>query len=188
MGRKPVSMRSSNKSRSRHKNNNRRNTTNVINRVFDSSGPEGKVRGTPQQIVEKYQSLARDSQLNNDRVAAENFLQHSEHYSRLLAEAQREATARREQHEAQQGQRREAQPQHQNQNQQHQRPQENASNAHNEAQPDVIAPKEDAAANSGLVETPESNNARKPKAKTEKPKALKEKPIEKSDAEQSAAE
>ncbi len=89
-------MRPQNKSRSRNKNNNgnnggnnnnRRQFGNIVNRVFDSAGPEGKVRGTPQQIIEKYQSLARDAQLSNDRVAAENFLQHSEHYSRMLGEA-----------------------------------------------------------------------------------------------------
>ena len=92
-------MRSS-KSRSRSKNNrNRPSGSNVINRVFDSSGPEGKVRGTPQQIIEKYNQLARDAQLANDRVATENFQQHAEHYLRLLAEAQREIDARREEQE-----------------------------------------------------------------------------------------
>lgn len=88
-------MRSS-KSRSRSKQNRPRTLGNIINRVFDSSGPEGKVRGTPQQIIEKYQMLARDAQLSNDRVAAENFLQHAEHYTRLLAEAQREMAAEQE--------------------------------------------------------------------------------------------
>ncbi len=73
-------MRSS-KSRSRSKANRPRSLGNVVNRVFDSSGPEGKVRGTPAQIIEKYQFLARDAQLSNDRVAAENFLQHAEHYT-----------------------------------------------------------------------------------------------------------
>jgi hypothetical protein len=68
-----------------------------MNRVFDSSGPEGKVRGTPQQVIEKYQQLTRDSQLSGDRVAAENFQQHAEHYMRLQADAQREIDARREQ-------------------------------------------------------------------------------------------
>lgn len=92
-------MRSS-KSRSRSKSNrNRPSGGNVINRVFDSSGPEGKVRGTPQQIIEKYNQLARDAQLANDRVAAENFQQHAEHYTRLLSEAQREIDARREEQE-----------------------------------------------------------------------------------------
>lgn len=82
-------MRSS-KSRSRSKPNRPRTMGNIVNRVFDSSGPEGKVRGTPQQIIDKYLLLARDAQLSNDRVAAENFLQHAEHYTRTLAEAQRE--------------------------------------------------------------------------------------------------
>ena len=70
---------------------------NIVNRVFDSSGPEGKVRGTPQQIIDKYQQLFRDAQLSNDRVAAENFQQHAEHYIRMLAEAQREQDARQQQ-------------------------------------------------------------------------------------------
>ena len=85
------------KSRSRGKRpNNNRYTGNIINRVFDSSGPEGKVRGTPQQIIEKYSQLHRDSQLSNDRVAAENFQQHAEHYARMLTQAQREQDELRE--------------------------------------------------------------------------------------------
>ena len=89
------------KSRSRSKQNrsNNRSVGNVLNRVFDSSGPEGKVRGTPQQIIDKYNQLARDAQLSNDRVATENFQQHAEHYLRLLAHAQKEQDARREQQE-----------------------------------------------------------------------------------------
>ena len=95
-------MRSS-KSRSRSKNNRSRPSGgNVVNRVFDSSGPEGKVRGTPQQIIDKYQTLARDAQLSNDRVAAENFLQHAEHYTRMLGEANREMEERRLQQEREQ--------------------------------------------------------------------------------------
>ncbi len=74
---------------------------NIVNRVFDSSGPEGKVRGTPQQIIDKYLTLARDAQLSNDRVAAENFLQHAEHYARMLSEAQREMEAQRQQNQQQ---------------------------------------------------------------------------------------
>ena len=85
------------KSRSRGKRtNNNRSTGNIMNRVFDSSGPEGKVRGTPQQIIEKYSQLHRDAQLSNDLVAAENFQQHAEHYARMLTEAQRELEAKRE--------------------------------------------------------------------------------------------
>lgn len=163
-------MRSSNKSRSRNKNHNRRPNTNVVNRVFDSSGPEGKVRGTPQQIVDKYQSMARDAQLNDDRVAAENFLQHSEHYSRLLVEALREATVRREQHEAQQAQNNQH---NQRRDQQNQPPSDDSvSNAHNEAQPDFapsVAPAAPESTDTGLVDTPENGGvtkAPKPRAKS----------------------
>ena len=88
-------MRSS-KPRSLSKQNRNRSVGNVLNRVFDSSGPEGKVRGTPQQIIEKYNQLGRDAQLSNDRVAAENFQQHAEHYQRMLGVATREQDARRE--------------------------------------------------------------------------------------------
>ena len=85
-------MRPSSKSRNRGRNSNRRGNSggSVINRVFESGGPEGKVRGTPQQIIDKYISLAHDSQLSGDRVSAENFQQHAEHYSRILSEAQKE--------------------------------------------------------------------------------------------------
>ena len=108
-------MRPSNKQRSRnkqgnggHSNNNNNNNNNnnqrqrmgnIINRVFESAGPDGKVRGTPQQIIDKYQALARDAQVAGDRVAAESFLQHSEHYSRLLGEAQRHQLEQREREE-----------------------------------------------------------------------------------------
>ncbi len=97
-------MRSS-KQRSRSKSNRPKSLGNIVNRVFDSSGPEGKVRGTPQQIIDKYLVLARDAQLSGDRVAHENFLQHAEHYTRMLGEAQREMAreqdARREQQQQQ---------------------------------------------------------------------------------------
>ncbi len=91
-------MRPQQKSNRNRGKNNRKPTGNVVNRVFDSAGPEGKVRGTPQQIIEKYETLARDAQTSGDRVMAENFLQHAEHYARMLSAAQqeREAQQRRE--------------------------------------------------------------------------------------------
>jgi hypothetical protein len=55
------------------------------NRAFDSNGPDNvKVRGNAQHVFEKYQQLARDAQTAGDRVLAENYLQHAEHYFRLL--------------------------------------------------------------------------------------------------------
>ena len=68
---------------------------NNPNRVYESSGPEGKVRGTPQQIIDKYLTLARDAQTAGDRVAAENFLQHAEHYQRILIQATAQASEQR---------------------------------------------------------------------------------------------
>ncbi len=55
------------------------------NRAFDSNGPEGvKVRGAAQHVYEKYQQLARDAHTAGDRVLAENYLQHAEHYFRVM--------------------------------------------------------------------------------------------------------
>jgi hypothetical protein len=52
--------------------------------TFESNGPEVKVRGNAQQVVERYLALARDASSAGDRVAAENYLQHAEHYYRML--------------------------------------------------------------------------------------------------------
>lgn len=55
------------------------------NRAFDSNGPDGvKVRGNAQHVFEKYQQLARDASSAGDRVLAENYLQHAEHYFRVV--------------------------------------------------------------------------------------------------------
>lgn len=60
------------------------------------------MRGTPQQIIEKYLTLARDAQLSNDRVAEQAFFQHAEHYTRLLGEALREQAERQQQQQGNQ--------------------------------------------------------------------------------------
>src|SRR3954470_18838413 len=52
---------------------------------FDSSGPDIRVRGNAYQVLEKYLQLARDAGTAGDRVAAENFLQHADHYYRVVA-------------------------------------------------------------------------------------------------------
>lgn len=150
-------MRSS-KSRSRGKNrNNRPSGGNIINRVFDSSGPDGKVRGTPQQIIEKYNQMHRDAVLSGDRVDAENYAQHAEHYTRMLAEAQREVDAKREEQEEQNRQR---QAERDRERAERLRAQEEAANA-------GAAPEAD----NGLVETPEAQSAdTQPEAKPRKPR------------------
>ncbi|WP_439815154.1 DUF4167 domain-containing protein [Zavarzinia sp. CC-PAN008] len=57
------------------------------NRSYDSSGPDVKIRGTASHIYDRYQQLARDAHASGDRIAAENFLQHAEHYYRLMVAA-----------------------------------------------------------------------------------------------------
>ncbi len=70
-----------------HNNNNRRGP-NPLTRSYESNGPDIKVRGTAAHVVEKYVQLARDAHVAGDPVAAENYLQHAEHYFRLIAAAQ----------------------------------------------------------------------------------------------------
>lgn len=55
------------------------------NQTFDSSGPDIKVRGSASQVLEKYLALARDATSAGDRIAAENYFQHAEHYYRILS-------------------------------------------------------------------------------------------------------
>lgn len=52
--------------------------------VFDSNGPEVRIRGTAFQICEKYQALAKDAASMGDRVLEESYLQHAEHYQRVI--------------------------------------------------------------------------------------------------------
>ena len=55
--------------------------------TFDSNGPDGRVRGNARQVYEKYLTLARDAQSGGDRVAAEAYFQHAEHYYRILSDS-----------------------------------------------------------------------------------------------------
>jgi hypothetical protein len=72
----------------RGRNNNNRKGPNPLTRNYESNGPDVKIRGSAQQIAEKYASLARDAQSSGDRVMAENYLQHAEHYNRIIMAAQ----------------------------------------------------------------------------------------------------
>lgn len=166
-------MRPSNKSRSRNKNNNRRNSNNsgnVVNRVFDSAGPEGRVRGTPQQIIEKYSSLAHDALMSDDRVAAQSFQQHAEHYSRLLSAAQRLSDQRQAEQQARQAEQQARQAEQQalqarNQQQQNQDKVENDQPG--SGFDDVTAEKPEVAEH--IVATPENKpgrQCRKPQPET----------------------
>lgn len=76
-----------NKQRMRGRPNNRKGP-NPLTRTYESSGPDVKIRGTALHIGEKYLQLARDAQSSGDPVMAESYLQHAEHYFRLIASAQ----------------------------------------------------------------------------------------------------
>ena len=80
--------RNNNNNNNNNSNNNHRKGGNPLTRTYDSSGPDVKIRGTAQHIAEKYSALARDAQSAGDRVMAENYLQHAEHYNRIIAAAQ----------------------------------------------------------------------------------------------------
>jgi len=138
-----------------------------MNRVFDSSGPEGKVRGTPQQIIEKYNQLARDAQLSGDRVATENFQQHAEHYLRLLGTAQREQDAKREEQERQNRERQVERDRDRERAERQERESNPGSERTDAPQPDVVDMGDE---NSGLVETPESQPEPKRRKPRRKPK------------------
>ena len=65
-----------------------RRPQNSHNRSFDSAGPDVKIRGTASQVYEKYLQLARDANSSGDRIQAENYHQHAEHYFRILQASQ----------------------------------------------------------------------------------------------------
>jgi hypothetical protein len=71
-----------------HGHSGHRKNQNPMSRVYESNGPDVKIRGNPAHIAEKYIQLARDAQASGDPISAENYYQHAEHYYRLIAAAQ----------------------------------------------------------------------------------------------------
>ncbi|NOZ32263.1 MAG: DUF4167 domain-containing protein, partial [Alphaproteobacteria bacterium] len=74
-----------------------RKNVNSLTRSFESNGPDVKVRGNAAHVAEKYVQLARDASAAGDLVMSENYLQHAEHYFRLISAAQAQNQARFEQ-------------------------------------------------------------------------------------------
>jgi len=155
----------------RGRNNNNRRGPNPLTRNYESNGPDVKIRGSAQQIAEKYATLARDSHSSGDRVMAENYLQHAEHYNRIIAAAQAQMPIQN----AQQQQRDEFDDDLDddmdgNNNQQPQHDQQPASGQNNgnagdgpqpviEGMPAEVALNQDASGNqSGDARTPRPNN------------------------------
>ena len=81
-------MRPGQNKRMRGRPTNGRRGPNPLTRSYESNGPDVKIRGNAQHVAEKYLQLARDAHTGGDPVAAENYLQHAEHYFRLIAAAQ----------------------------------------------------------------------------------------------------
>jgi hypothetical protein len=81
-------MRNRNNNSNNNRNDGNRRGQNPMTRVFESNGPDIKIRGTASHVAEKYVQLARDARSSGDPVAAENYYQHAEHYFRLIAAAQ----------------------------------------------------------------------------------------------------
>lgn len=73
-----------NPKRSRGRGQGRRNNVPTRHQTFDSNGPSVRIRGNAAQVHEKYLAMARDAASAGDRIAAENFLQHAEHYFRII--------------------------------------------------------------------------------------------------------
>ncbi|WP_332690814.1 DUF4167 domain-containing protein [Devosia sp.] len=83
-----------NKNRQRGRNGGRKHV-NPLSRNFESNGPDVKVRGNAAHVAEKYLQLARDAQSSGDSVMAENYLQHAEHYFRIVSSAQQAQSGQR---------------------------------------------------------------------------------------------
>ena len=81
-------MRPGQNKRMRGRPTNNRRGPNPLTRSYESNGPDVKIRGNAHHVAEKYLQLARDAHTSGDPVAAENYLQHAEHYFRLIAAAQ----------------------------------------------------------------------------------------------------
>jgi hypothetical protein len=81
-------MRNGQNKRMRGRNRKGGHHQNPLSRMYESNGPDVKIRGTASHVAEKYLQLARDAQSSGDPVSAENYYQHAEHYFRLIATAQ----------------------------------------------------------------------------------------------------
>ncbi len=71
--------------RQRNRGGSRRGGNQQRTQVFDSNGPDVRIRGTAHQVTEKYAALAKDAASAGDRILAESYLQHAEHYQRIIS-------------------------------------------------------------------------------------------------------
>lgn len=74
--------------RQRNRGNGGRRGNQQRTQVYDSNGPDVRIRGTAHQVAEKYEILAKDAASSGDRILAESYLQHAEHYLRIVGNMQ----------------------------------------------------------------------------------------------------
>lgn len=82
--------------RQRNKSNGSRRSSQQRMQVYDSNGPDVRIRGTAHQVAEKYLALAKDASSAGDRIMAESYYQHAEHYIRIINEFSGEFSIRRD--------------------------------------------------------------------------------------------
>lgn len=87
------------RSRNRRNKNNNNNNTNP-NKHYDSNGPDVRIRGSAKQVLDKYQQYASDALRGGDRIAAEGYFQHAEHYQRIVYEIDAAVAKQREERDA----------------------------------------------------------------------------------------
>ncbi len=84
----------------RNKNNNNNKDNTNPNKHYDSNGPDVRIRGSAKQVLDKYQQYASDALRGGDRIAAEGYFQHAEHYQRIVYEIDAAVAKQREEREA----------------------------------------------------------------------------------------
>ncbi len=161
--------------RRRRSGGNNNNSQNNPNRHYESNGPDVRIRGSAQQILEKYLQYARDAQTSGDRVKAEALFQHAEHYARIVAvfEAQKEEQRKeREAKEAERAAERAA------------RDAERAEAAGDEDTPEMANGQAEAEVEATAPEAPEASDATEAtqEAVEEKPKRRRRAPARKKEA------
>lgn len=145
------------KRRRRSGGNNNGNNNNP-NRHFESNGPDVRIRGSAQQILDKYMQYARDAQTSGDRVKAEALFQHAEHYARIVAEFEKikeKERAEREEREARKAEERAQRDA--------ERAAERAARGESEDEPSEVSRDTDSAGEDGEGEAPRSRRRRKPR-------------------------
>jgi hypothetical protein len=141
--------------RGRGRNSVRRSNNNAPNRNYESNGPEVKIRGTAAHLAEKYTALAQDASVSGDRIAAENYLQHAEHYNRIVAVIAEQAVER----QAAEQERRDRN----NRNRPRENGDANAAEANNSTSPAAVAAEADSPDNIG-ADNPAAEAAAEPQS------------------------